>query len=158
QASSSRKMIEQVSSVITRRKALSLATLLLCTATLGLAWTASANNTKRRTVSALTPKPSAPLAPFSSITVNSTADNTTAGNGQCTLREAIANANSNSDTTGGDCPTGNGTDTIQFSVTGTISLTNGELALSDSVNISGPGANQLTIQRDNGAPNSRIFS
>src|SRR4051812_6876016 len=58
------------------------------------------------------------------ITVNSALDNATAGNGQCTLREAINNANSNSDTTGGDCTAGSGTDTIQFNIgTGTPSIT-----------------------------------
>ena len=46
------------------------------------------------------------------ITVNSTADNLTAGDSNCTLREAIGNANSNSDTTSGDCTAGSGADTI----------------------------------------------
>src|SRR5689334_21200434 len=51
------------------------------------------------------------------ITVNSTADDATAGNGQCTLREAINNANAASDTSGGDCTAGTtGTNTINFSV------------------------------------------
>ncbi|MCC7448008.1 MAG: CSLREA domain-containing protein, partial [Anaerolineae bacterium] len=40
------------------------------------------------------------------ITVNSDADNATAGNGLCTLREAINNANTTVDTTGGDCVVG----------------------------------------------------
>jgi len=42
------------------------------------------------------------------------------GRRQCTLREAIQNSNSDHDTTGGDCAAGNGIDTINFSVTGTI--------------------------------------
>src|SRR5262245_34896773 len=51
------------------------------------------------------------------ITVSSTADDATAGNGQCTLREAINNANAAGDTTGGDCVAGTtGTNTINFSV------------------------------------------
>ena len=37
------------------------------------------------------------------IVVNSAADNTIAGDGDCTLREAIANAESDFDFTGGDC-------------------------------------------------------
>jgi CSLREA domain-containing protein len=37
------------------------------------------------------------------ITVSSTADNTTAGDATCTLREAIANVNAVGDTTSGDC-------------------------------------------------------
>ena len=40
-----------------------------------------------------------PTAYAATITVNSTADTATAGDGLCTLREAINNANSNSDTT-----------------------------------------------------------
>jgi CSLREA domain-containing protein len=56
------------------------------------------------------------------ITVNTLADESTAGDGLCLLREAINNANSASDTTGGDCVAGTGTDTINFSVSGTIKL------------------------------------
>jgi CSLREA domain-containing protein len=65
------------------------------------------------------------LAAAATITVNSTADTATAGDAQCTLREAITNANSNSDTTSGDCAAGSGTDTIQFNIgsgTPTIAL------------------------------------
>ena len=63
------------------------------------------------------------------ITVNNTTDPaSTSGNGFCTLREAINNANAASDTSGGDCAPGTGTDTIKFSVSGTITLgTNGTL-------------------------------
>jgi CSLREA domain-containing protein len=58
------------------------------------------------------------------ITVNTTADTNTPGGGQCTLREAINNANSpGNDTTAGDCPVATGSDTIVFSVSGTITLT-----------------------------------
>jgi CSLREA domain-containing protein len=46
------------------------------------------------------------------ITVNSTADNTTASDSSCTLREAIDNAQNDSDSTSGDCPAGSGSDTI----------------------------------------------
>ena len=46
------------------------------------------------------------------ITVNSTADNTTASDSSCTLREAIENAQNDSDSTNGDCPAGSGSDTI----------------------------------------------
>ncbi|NUM45351.1 MAG: CSLREA domain-containing protein [Anaerolineales bacterium] len=91
-----------------------------------------------------------------SLTVNSTADTTTASDGQCTLREAIANANSDSDTTGGDCVTGSGTDTISFDpsvLEQTILLLNGELVLSSSMTIeaSSPG---VTLDGNN---SSRIF-
>lgn len=43
-----------------------------------------------------------PVARAATITVNSNLDNTTAGDGFCTLREAINNANADADTTGGD--------------------------------------------------------
>ncbi len=52
------------------------------------------------------------------ITVNSTSD-VTANDGECTLREAITNANNDADSTGGDCIAGNGADTINFNITGT---------------------------------------
>ena len=58
------------------------------------------------------------------ISVNTLADPlTTPPNGSCSLREAIENANSpGADTTGGDCATGTGDDTIDFSLSGTITL------------------------------------
>jgi CSLREA domain-containing protein len=56
------------------------------------------------------------------ITVNTLNDNTTEGNGLCTLREAINNANSESDTTEGNCVAGTGDDTIVFSLSGMIVL------------------------------------
>ena len=65
--------------------------------------------------------------PRPSLTVNSTSDAApTSGNGFCTLREAIDNANSPGvDTTGGDCwvPMAATSDAITFSVSGTITLT-----------------------------------
>lgn len=62
-------------------------------------------------------------AAANTITVNSLADSaTTSGNGFCDLREAIDNAQSNTDTTGGDCAVGMGNATIYFGVSGTITL------------------------------------
>jgi hypothetical protein len=62
------------------------------------------------------------------ITVNNLTDPAaTSGNGFCTLREAIDNANASSDTSGGDCAAGTGTDTIRFSLSGTITLAQGTL-------------------------------
>ena len=52
----------------------------------------------------------------STITVNSTADNTIASDGNCTLREAITNANADTDSTSGDCTAGVGADTIEFNI------------------------------------------
>jgi predicted outer membrane repeat protein len=60
------------------------------------------------------------------ITVTNTNDS-----GPGSLRQALANAN-------------NG-DTIDFAVTGTISLTGGGLLIAKNVTISGPGADQLSI-------------
>jgi CSLREA domain-containing protein len=54
--------------------------------------------------------------------VNTTADNTTAGDGDCTLREAIYNANNDSDGSSGDCTAGSGDDTITLPA-GTYVLT-----------------------------------
>jgi CSLREA domain-containing protein len=56
------------------------------------------------------------------ITVNTLADESTPSDGLCSLRETINNANSASDTTGGDCSAGTGTDTINFTGSGTIKL------------------------------------
>lgn len=46
------------------------------------------------------------------IIVNTTIDNENAGDGKCTLREAVNNANINSDNTERDCKKGKGADTI----------------------------------------------
>src|SRR5439155_897845 len=71
------------------------------------------------------------------ITVVNTNDS-----GAGSLRQALADANDG--------------DTINFdvSVTGTITLTSGELLVNDSITISGPGANTLAV---NGNAASRVF-
>lgn len=83
------------------------------------------------------------------ITVNNGTDpSSTSGNGFCTLREAINNADSpGTDTTGGDCVVGTGTDVISFSasVTGTITLNGVGLEVENALSISGPGASALAI-------------
>jgi len=56
------------------------------------------------------------------IVVNTLGDTSQSGDGLCSLREAITNANSASDTTDGDCAAGTGNDTVTFSVGGTITL------------------------------------
>src|SRR5713101_4196392 len=58
----------------------------------------------------------------------------------CRLRDALAAAADG--------------DTIDFSVTGTILLTNGHLLVDKSVTISGPGAALLAV---NGNANGRVF-
>ena len=86
------------------------------------------------------------VAHAASLIVNSTADNLTAGDGFCTLREAITNANSDSDTTSGDCVAGTGNDRITFSVSGTITLASTLPAISDPAGLTIDGAAQsITI-------------
>jgi len=76
--------------------------------------------------------------PADVITVTNTNDS-----GPGSLRQALADAHDN--------------DTINFAVTGAISLTSGELLIAKSVTISGPGANVLAIMRDPNAASFRIF-
>jgi CSLREA domain-containing protein len=82
------------------------------------------------------------------ITVNTTGDQNGIG-AECSLREAIASANTNA--AFGGCPIGSGPDVIGFSVTGTIDLTAGELLVNSDIQIQGPGAGLLTLK--GGAPN-----
>ncbi len=93
------------------------------------------------------PNPAAalvPAAPMATITVTSLGDGAAnAANcpgASCRLRDAIEDAASG--------------DTINFSVTGTITLTNGHLIISKNLTISGPGATQLAVSGNNA---SRIF-
>ena len=69
------------------------------------------------------------------ITVTNTNDS-----GPSSLRQALANADDG--------------DTINFTVTGTIGLTSGELLVDKSVTISGPGTATLTVD---GNATSRVF-
>src|SRR5262249_23045330 len=91
------------------------------------------------------------------LTVNSTADNTTAGDGFVTLREAILAANSAIDVTTDlrEISSGSGADTIKFSVTGTIELSDKLPELNGDLTITGPGANLLTVS---GAKSYRLFT
>ena len=99
----------------------------------------------------------------SSIIVTTTAD-VVASDGECSLREAILNANSDSDTTDGDCDAGNGSDVIQLSA-GTYDLSislgeddsqTGDLDIWDEVTIIGMGAANTTI--DGSGIGDRVFS
>jgi CSLREA domain-containing protein len=83
----------------------------------------------------------------STMTVTSTAD-TQADDGQCTLREAILNANSNDQSGSVDCAAGStDADTIQFSLTypNTITLTSKLPNISGKLSIEAPGADSLAI-------------
>ncbi|MBL8310750.1 MAG: hypothetical protein JNL19_10045 [Burkholderiales bacterium] len=75
-------------------------------------------------------------ASAATITVTNTADS-----GVGSLRAAVAAAAAG--------------DTINFAVTGTITLTTGHIAIGKSLSITGPGPAQLTISGNNG---SRIFA
>jgi CSLREA domain-containing protein len=97
------------------------------------------------------------------ITVNSTNDNVIPGNGQCTLRKALRNANTDSDTTAGDCVPGSGADTIVLPAgiytlaiagAGEDAGLTGDLDILDSVTIAGAGAASTII--DGGALD-RVF-
>jgi predicted outer membrane repeat protein len=78
-------------------------------------------------------------ASAATFTVTNTNDS-----GAGSLRQAVIDAN-----------TAAGADTINFSVTGTIVLTTGQLPINGALTVVGPGAGNLTID---GNANSRIFS
>ncbi len=74
---------------------------------------------------------------FVPMTVNTISDNSPPADGYCSLREAINNANSETDTTGGDCALGN---EVLFSVSGIITLVGSELPpIEADVTIDGSG-------------------
>lgn len=101
--------------------------------------------------------PAAPVA-AANLVVNSLNDDTTTGDGFCTLREAIATANANTTT---DCGTGSaGLDTITFDNTligGTVNLQTRLPDLTEDITIAGPGAANLTVQRNTSTP-FRLFT
>jgi CSLREA domain-containing protein len=92
------------------------------------------------------------------ITVNSTADDADGADGECTLREAITAANTDtaSGMATGECAAGSATenDIIQFALPGTapwtVNLTGALPDLTTNIAIEGPGADQLTVRRDTG--------
>lgn len=101
-------------------------------------------------------------AKAATITVDSTFDAPPADDGTCTLREAIENANTDSQngrTSPGECAAGQGIDEIDFDagVFGSpqiISLSQGEMTITESVDVIGPGQALLTIDANS---NSRHF-
>lgn len=83
-----------------------------------------------------------------SLTVNSLADSI-AADGECTLREAIQNANNNA-ATNDDCAAGSGADTITFSVSGTITLGSKLPLIADAAGLTIDGTGQtVTISGNN---------
>ena len=99
------------------------------------------------------------------ITVNSLADDADGTDGECTLREAIiaANTDTASGMATGECAAGSATenDIIQFALPGTapwtVNLTGALPNLSTNIEIEGPGADQFTVRRDMGGDYS-IFT
>lgn len=92
------------------------------------------------------------------ITVNTFADENNTNAAACSLREAINNANGDNTTNGLGCVAGSGTDSIIFSVSGTINLTAVLPAISSSMNIGNntTTAPSLTVNRSSGG-DYRIF-
>ena len=91
-----------------------------------------------------------PAHAASIITVNSTLDNITI-DGACTLREAVTNANADLDTTGGDCVSGSGNDTIVFHSslgTATIMLVLELPVITDDAGLTIDGDNRITLNGD----------
>jgi CSLREA domain-containing protein len=95
----------------------------------------------------------APLAHAVTITVTTTADELN-NNGQCSLREAIANANADNQSGSTDCAAGTGNDTITFDISRTITL-GSELTITDAaaLTIAGP-AGGITVSGNNAV---RVF-
>ncbi|UCC62760.1 MAG: DUF11 domain-containing protein [Anaerolineae bacterium] len=93
-----------------------------------------------------------PMAHAATIAVTSTAD-TVADDGQCTLREAITAANTDtaSGDTAGECVAGSGDDAIDLTgVSGTIHLTGSLPEIISNIVFNGPGQNNLTVRRNTG--------
>ncbi|HWS90299.1 MAG TPA: choice-of-anchor Q domain-containing protein [Pyrinomonadaceae bacterium] len=105
-----------------------------------------------------TPTPSPTPSPTptpTGITVNSLSD-VAANDGLCTLREAITSANTNaaSGPAPGECAAGGALDAVNFSVTGTITLTGTLPNMTTAMALNGPGARLLTISGNN---TTRVF-
>jgi len=94
----------------------------------------------------------AQTGPVFTVNSNDDADDGVPGIAHCSLREAIAAANANLDTNTIDFAAE--VPSVHSGVTGTITLTNGQLTISNSVNINGPGAATLTVSGNNA---SRVF-
>ena len=105
------------------------------------------------------------------ITVNSLLDAESCGDGVCTLREAVENADADMDISCGACAAGSGADIIVFSPAlagGTIPFSGlepfggdwGDCALSvnSEILIQGDERRGLTITRDPAAPYMRLFT
>jgi CSLREA domain-containing protein len=83
-----------------------------------------------------------------------TLDDELNSDGDCSLREAITAANSN--TAVDACPAGNGKDTITFNVIGTITLGSSLPTITEGLKIVGPGPSSLVIGSLSGGPGYAI--
>ena len=103
------------------------------------------------------------LAPARAAIITVTSDSGGTGGPDCTLRDAVTAANT--DTPTGGCPAGNGIDTIELAIDATITLMevdnsttgeNGLASITSEITINGNGA---TVQRDadDTTPDFRIF-
>ena len=91
---------------------------------------------------------------LTTMTVNSLVDTASSTpDGVLTLREAIHAANT--DAAFGDAPAGSGVDVIEFSVDGVLTLQQGQIVVTEAIEISGPGASMLTIDAQE---ISRVFN
>lgn len=89
------------------------------------------------------------VVPGADIAVNTVSDELNA-DGDCSLREAITSANSNSATDA--CAIGDGADSIGFGVAGTIVLNSALPAISSDVGIVGPAGDKVIISGGGVAP------
>ena len=89
------------------------------------------------------------VVPGADIAVNTVSDELNA-DGDCSLREAITSANSNSATDA--CAIGDGADSIGFGVAGTIVLNSALPAISSDVGIVGPTGDKVIISGGGTAP------
>ncbi len=99
-----------------------------------------------------------PADAIAGIVVNSSAD-AIADDGLCTLREAITNANGDSQlyATAGECSAGSGADTISFAADYTITLVGSQLpAVTTAITINGNGEANTIIEA-NAAPNTATY-
>ncbi len=74
-----------------------------------------------------------------------------AGNGLCSLREAIANAETDTDTSGGDCVAGSGTDTISLASGSTYTLPDAAISDPDYFDSGLPAINSAIVIAGNAA-------
>ena len=96
-------------------------------------------------------------ASATTLTVNTQADTAPVADANCTLREAIANANAHANTFPECGGAGTGTDTIQFSpgISSIVLALGSELPLTDSTITIDGGATGVTVDGNN---TSRVFS